>query len=102
MSCLFLGAAVVLWLVPPLLVVLALAPGRERDSPYDPIGGGFISLGPGPDLSDAQAVMFASTWAILFLLLVSFLLSATATMRSRPARGRYLLATAALAALIAV
>lgn len=91
--------AVELWPVPPLLVVLALASDRERESPYDPIFGGFPI---GPSLSDAQAVMLASTWAILFLLLVSFLLSAAATKRSRPARGRYLLATAALAALVAV
>jgi len=92
--------AVELWLVPPLLVLLALASGRERDHPFDPVFTGGIAFL--PDMSDAQAVMFASTWAILFLLLVSFLLSAAATMRSRPARGRYLLATAALAALIAV
>ena len=92
--------AVELWLVPPLLVVLALASGRERDHPYDPIFASMFAVG--PEMSYAQAVMLASTWAILFLLLVSFLLSAAATMRSRPARGRYLLATAALAALIAV
>lgn len=92
--------AVELWLVPPLLVVLALASDRERDHPYDPIDRGMIAFG--PDLSEAQAVMFASAWAILFLLLVSFLLSAAATMRSRPARRRYLAATLGLAALIAV
>ena len=93
-------AAVELWLVPPLLVTLAVASGRERDHPYDPIFTGMIAFG--PDLSEAQAVMLASTWAILFLLLVSLLLSAAATMRSRPARRRYLAATLALAALIAV
>lgn len=89
-----------LWLVPPLLVVLAIACRRESANPYDPLVRGTIAFG--PELSDAQAVMLASTWAILFLLLVSFLLSAVATMRSRRARVRYLLATAALAAVAAV
>jgi len=92
--------AVELWPVPPLLAVLALASGRERDHPYDPIDRGMIAFG--PDLSEAQSVMLASTWAILLLLLVSLLLSAAATRRSRPARGRYLAATLALAALVAV
>ena len=51
-------AAVELWLVPPLLAVLALASNRERDSPYDPIDRGMIAFGPA--MSYAQAVMLAS------------------------------------------
>jgi hypothetical protein len=80
--------------------VLAVACDRERDHPYDPIGGSLIGLGPA--MSDAQAVMLASAWATIVLVFASFLISAVATTRSRPARLRYALATLALAGLFGV
>ena len=47
-------------------------------------------------------MMLASAWATILLVFASLLMSAVATMNSRPARLRYVLATLALAALFGV